>query len=89
MEGLDENDVIVVIVTSLAVCPVANIPFIGIHKKVPIIEINLDRYIPDEVMLKPNDDLTEANVQIYLYKTNVTFLQGSSGHVLPPIVDGL
>ena len=56
--------------------PVANISFIGVHKKVPIIQINLDRYIPDEIMFKPVDDLPE---------TNVIFLQGNGCQVLPTI----
>ena len=89
MKELDSNDVIFVIGTSLAVQPVANIPFIGVHNQVPIIEINLDRYIPDEIMFQPSEDLPESNAQISTHKTNAIFLQGSSGEILPQIVKSL
>eukprot|EP01084_Bolivina_argentea_P043585 80281_1 len=89
MKELDSNDVILVIGTSLAVQPVANIPFIGVHKNVPIIEINLERYIPDEIMFESADDLPESNVQTTLHKTNSIFVQGSSSDVLCEIVERL
>ena len=50
MKDLNSNDVILVIGASLTVRPVANIPFIGVHKQVPFIEIDLIDIIPDEIM---------------------------------------
>eukprot|EP01084_Bolivina_argentea_P108843 194542_1 len=64
--NLNENDVVIVIGTSLQVKPVAELPEIAIYNEIPIIEINLEEYIEGDnkhnIFLQGNASVILPNI---------------------------